>query len=128
MPPSPAHPQRGLFDNPVRVFSLEELVETVRALERERPGQTVDELSRAVFADLAMKRSRRATELVAEAIRVARAQARGPRAEITGSRWQASTQEVRNWALSAGFETGADGSIPEQAIAAYNQTHPDRPY
>ena len=23
---------------------------------------------------------------------------------------------------------GTDGSIPEQAIAAYNQTHPDRPY
>jgi len=46
----------------------------------------------------------------------------------TGSRWQASTQEVRDWAASAGFETGADGSIPEQAIAAYNETHPDRPY
>ncbi len=51
-----------------------------------------------------------------------------PRAEITGSRWQASTQEVRNWALSAGFEAGSDGSVPEQAIAAYNQTHPGRPY
>jgi hypothetical protein len=23
---------------------------------------------------------------------------------------------------------GADGSIPEQAITAYNQTHPDHPY
>jgi len=37
----------GLFDNPVRVFSLEELAETVRALDRERPGQTVEQLSRA---------------------------------------------------------------------------------
>jgi hypothetical protein len=115
-----------LFDNPVGVFSLEELAETVRALERERPGRTADELSRAVFAELAMKRTRRAAELVAEAIRVARA--REPRAEITGSRWQASTSEVRDWALSAGFEPGSDGSIPEQAIAAYNQTHPERPY
>jgi hypothetical protein len=26
------------------------------------------------------------------------------------------------------FDPGTDGSIPEQAIAAYNQTHPDRPY
>jgi transposase len=31
MPPRPARPQLGLFDNPVRVFSLEELAETVRA-------------------------------------------------------------------------------------------------
>ena len=126
MPPRHARPQLGLFDNPVRVFSLEELTETVRALECERPGRTVDELSRAVFAELAMKRTRRAADLVAEAITVARA--RGPRAEITGSRWQASTSEVRNWALSAGFELGGDGGIPEQAITAYNQTHPDRPY
>ena len=126
MPPRPGRRQLGLFDNPVGVFSLEELAEAVRALERERPGRTADELSRAVFAELAMKRTRRAAELVAEAIRVARA--REPRAEITGSRWQASTSEVRNWALSAGFEPGSDGGIPEQAIAAYNQTHPDRPY
>lgn len=126
MPSRPARPQLGLFDNPVRVFSLEELAETVRALERERPGRTVEELSRAVFAELAMKRTQRAAELVAEAIRLARTQE--PRAEITGSQWQASTEEVRNWARSAGFEPGADASIPEQAIAAYNQTHPDRPY
>ena len=82
--------------------------------------------SSPVFAELAMKRTQRAAELVAEAIRVARA--REPRPEITGSRWQASTQEVRTWALSAGFELGSEGSIPEHAIAAYNQTHPDRPY
>ncbi len=100
MPPRQARPQLGLFDNPVRVFSLEVLTETVRALERERPGRTVDELSRAVFAELAMKRTRRAAELVAEAIKVART--RGPRAEINGSQWQASTSEVRSWALSAG--------------------------
>lgn len=29
---------------------------------------------------------------------------------------------------SHGFVPGADGRIPEQAIAAYNQTYPDRPY
>ncbi len=126
MPPRPGRPQLALFDNPVNVFSLEELVETVRLLERGRPGRTVAELSGAVFAELAMKRTRRAAELVAEAIRVARA--REPRAEIAGSRWQASTREVRNWALNAGFELGGDGSIPERAIMAYNETHPDRPY
>jgi hypothetical protein len=126
MPPRPARPQLGLFDNPAGVFTLDELTATVRKLERERPGRTVDELSRAVFAELAMKRTRRAAELVAEAIRLARAHE--PRAEITGSRWQASTQEVRDWALSIGFEIGSDGTIPGQAITAYNQTHPDRPY
>jgi hypothetical protein len=115
MPSRPVRPQLGLFDNPVRVFSLEELAETVRALEREQPGRTADQLTRAVFA-----------ELVAEAIRLARTQE--PRAEITGSQWQASTEEVRNWARRAGFEPGTGGSIPEQAIAAYNQTHPGRPY
>jgi hypothetical protein len=116
----------GLFDNPVRVFSLDELAQTVRTVERVRPGLTVEELASSVFAELAMKRTRRAEELVAEAIRVART--RSPRAEITGSLWQASTQEVRNWAVSASFEVEADGSIPEQAITAYNETHPDRPY
>jgi hypothetical protein len=126
MPPRPARRQLGLFDNPVGVFTLEELAETVRALERDRPGRTADELARAVFAELAMKRTRRAAELVAEAMRLARA--REPGAEITGSRWQASTREVREWARGAGFEPGADGGIPEQAIAAYNQTHPERPY
>jgi hypothetical protein len=42
-----SHPARtplGLFDNPVRVFSLDELAATVRKLERERPGRTVEEL------------------------------------------------------------------------------------
>jgi hypothetical protein len=110
----------------VGVHPLVMLAEPLRALERERPRRTADELSRAVFAKLAMKRTRRAAELVAEAIRVARV--REPRAEITGSRWQASTSEVRSWALSAGFEPGSDGGVPEQTIAAYNQTHPDRPY
>jgi len=122
----PSRPPIGLFDNPAGVFSLEELATTVRALERERPGRSADELSRAVFDQLAMKRTRRAAELVAEAIRIARA--REPRAEITSSRWQASTAEVRSWALGAGFELDSDGGIPDQAIAAYNQTHPDRPY
>ena len=122
----PVRPPVGLFDNPVRVFSLDELAQTVRTLERVRPGLTVEELTSSVFAELAMKRTRRAQELVAEAIRMARQ--RPPRAEITGSAWQASTQEVRDWAVRASFEVDADGSIPEQAIPAYNQTHPARPY
>jgi hypothetical protein len=126
MPPHPAGPQLGLFDNPVRVFSLEELTQTVRTLERQQPGRTVDVLSRTVFAVLGMKRTRRAADLVAEAIRMARAGQ--PRAEITGSQWQASTSEVRKWAASNGFQIGSDGTIPPQAITAYNQTHPDRPY
>jgi hypothetical protein len=126
MPSRPARPQLGLFDNPAGACRLDELTQTLRALERQRPGQTVDELSRAVFAELAMKRTRRSSELVAEAIRLARA--REPHAEISGSQWQASTAEVRTWALNAGFEISADASIPEQVIAAYNQTHPDHPY
>jgi hypothetical protein len=126
MPPRAVGPQRGLFDNPVRFFSLEELTETVRAVEHANPGQTVDELARAVFAELGMKRTRRATELVAEAIRLARDGS--PRKDVAGSRWQASTAEVRDWALAAGFEIGGDGGIPARAIATYNETHPDRPY
>jgi hypothetical protein len=126
MPSRPARLPLGLFGNPASSFSLEELAKTVRTLERNQPGQTVAELYRAVFTELALKRTQRAAELVAEAIKMARA--RQPHAEITGSRWQASTQEVRNWALSAGFEPASDGSIPQQAITAYNQTHPDRPY
>ena len=98
----------------------------VRKLERERPGRTVEELSGAVFTELAIKRTQRAADLVAEAIRLARP--RQPGTEITGSQWQASTSEVRNWALSAGFELGADGTIPGPAITAYNQIHPGRPY
>jgi hypothetical protein len=73
-----------------------------------------------------MKRTRRAADLVAEAIRIARD--RQPRAEIAGSRWQASTAEIREWAASNGFQIGTDGTIPEHAITAYNQTHLDRPY
>ena len=126
MPPRPSGPQRGLFDNPVRAFSLEELTETVRMLERQRPGRTVDELASAVFTELAMKQTQRAADLVAEAIRIARL--RQPRAEITGSRWQAGTSEVREWAVGNGFQIGTEGTIPEQAITAYNQTHPNRPY
>jgi hypothetical protein len=126
MPSRPARPQLGLFDNPGGAFRLEELTETVRALERQQPGRTVDGLSRAVFAELGMKRTRRAVELVGEAIRLARA--RKPPVEIAGSRWQASTGEVRAWAVRAGFEPGSDGGIPEQAIMAYNQAHPERPY
>jgi hypothetical protein len=126
MPPRPAGPQHGLFDNPVRAFSMEELTETVQELERRGPGRTVGELTASVFTELAMKRTRRAADLVAEAIRTARA--RQPRAEITGSRWQAGTPEVREWAVGNGFQIGTDDTIPEQAITAYNQTHPDRPY
>jgi hypothetical protein len=121
----PHRPSLGLFDNVVRLYSLDELTETARLLERSQPGRTVGELSNAVFAELAMKRSRRAVELVAEAIR--RARSREPREDIGGSRWQAGTAEVRAWALRAGYEIPADGAIPEHAIAAYNETHPDRP-
>ena len=73
-----------------------------------------------------MKQTRRATDLVGEAIRMARE--REPRAEITGTQWQASTSEVRKWAAGNGFQIASDGTIPGQAIAAYDQTHPDRPY
>jgi hypothetical protein len=65
MPSRPPRPQLGLFDNPAGAFRLEELTETARTLERQRPGRTVEELSRAVFAELAMRRTRRAAELVA---------------------------------------------------------------
>lgn len=126
MPPRPSGPQHGLFDNPVLAFSLEELTETVQALERRQPGRTVDELTTAVFTELAMKRTRRAADLVAEAIRIARA--RQPRDQITATRWQAGTSEVREWAAANGFQIGTDSTIPGQAITAYNQTHPDRPY
>lgn len=126
MPPRPSGPQHGLFDNPVLAYSLEELTETVQALELRQPGRTVDELTTAVFTELAMKRTRRAADLVAEAIRIARA--RQPRDQITATPWQAGTSEVREWAAANGFQIGTDGTIPEQAITAYNQTHPDRPY
>ncbi len=98
----------------------------MRKLERKRPGRTVEELSGAVFTELAVRRTRGAAYLVAEAVRLARP--RQPGTEITGSQRQASTSEVRNWAVSAGFELGADGTIPGPAITAYNQIHPDRPY
>jgi hypothetical protein len=110
MPPRFAGRQLGLFGNPVRAFSLEELTETVRKVERQRPGQTTNEITSAVFAELGMKRTARAGDLVTEAIRLARH--RHPRAEITGSPWQASTTEVRRWAASNGFQIGTDGTIP----------------
>jgi hypothetical protein len=83
MPSRSARPELGLFDNPAGAFRLEELTETARALERQRSGRTVGELSRTVFAELAMKRTRRSAELVTEAIRLARA--REPHGEISGS-------------------------------------------
>src|SRR5580693_3125430 len=86
MPPRPSGPQRGLFDNPVRVFSLEELTDTVRMLERQRPGRTVDELTSAVFTELAMKRTQRAADLVAEAIRIARPGSHAPRSPVPAGR------------------------------------------
>jgi hypothetical protein len=86
MPPRPARRQLGLFDNPVRDFTLDEFTETLRALERERPGRTADELSRAVFSKLAVRRTRRAAELVAEAIRLARTGSPAPRSPARGGR------------------------------------------
>ena len=122
----PHRPPLGLFDNEVRLYSLDELTETVRCLERRQPGRTAAELSDAVFAELAMKRTQRAVDLVAEAIR--RARSRGSREDIGGSQWQAGTAEVRAWALGVGYEIPEDGALPEHAITAYNETHPDRPY
>jgi hypothetical protein len=69
-----------------------------------------------LLAELAMKRTQRAVDLVAEAIR--RARSREPREDIGGSRWQAGTAEVRAWALSAGYEIPEDGVLPEMASAA----------
>lgn len=70
----PHRPPLGLFDNEVRLYSLDELTETVRRLERRQPCRTIAALSDAVFAELAMKRTQRAVDLVAEAIRRARSQ------------------------------------------------------
>jgi len=72
-----------------------------------------------------MTRTQRAVELVAEAIRIARP--REQYEEIEGSATQASTAEVREWAIAAGF-TLDGGGVPARAIAAYNRLHPDRPY
>jgi hypothetical protein len=126
MPSRPARRQLGLFDNPVAEFSLEDLTKAVRRLENQHPGQTVEEITSALFTELAMKRTRRASDLIAEAIKTARADK--PRTEITGTPWQASTSEVRQWATASGFQTDPGGTIPAPAITAYNQTHPDRPY
>lgn len=125
-PPVGTGRQLGLFDNTVGEFGLEELVEAVRELEREHPGQPVADISAAVFDRLAMKRTRRAAELVTEAIRLARQQA--PRPQIAGSAHHAGTAEVRDWAARAGFDIGADAPIPGPVVHAYNQAHPDRPY
>jgi hypothetical protein len=84
-------------------------------------------MSGAVFAELAMARSQRAADLVAEAIR--RARSRGTHEDVSASGWQAGTAEVRAWALRAGYEIASDGdALPERAIMAWNETHPDRPY
>jgi hypothetical protein len=72
----PHRPPLGLFGNPVQLYSLDELIETVRALEVKQPGRTAEALSAAVFAELGMKHTQRAADLVAEAIR--RARSRGP--------------------------------------------------
>jgi hypothetical protein len=80
MPPRLSGRQFGLSDNPVGAFSLEELADAVRELERRRPCLTAEEISGAVFAELAMKRTRRASDLVSEAIRIARA--REPRRRL----------------------------------------------
>jgi hypothetical protein len=47
-------------------------------------------------------------------------------ASRAAERWQASTAEVRSWALGAGFEPGSDGGIPDHAITVYNQTVTNR--
>jgi hypothetical protein len=100
----PPRPPLGLFDNPVRLYSLHELTETVCALERSQPGRAADALSNAVFEELRMKRTQRAAELVAEAIR--RARSRGPGEDIGGSRWQASYHVPPRQARAPSHPTG----------------------
>ena len=83
---------------PVRAFSLEKLTETVRTLEHQRPGHNVEELSCAVLAELARKRTRRPANLVPEAIRMARTAATC-RSPVPGAR---PASEVREWGSRAG--------------------------
>ena len=71
-------------------------------------------------ADAALRRARRRSDPAGPGQGATR---RDQRLAVAGH-----TADVRNWALNTGFETGADGNIPEQAITAYNQTHPDHPY
>ena len=71
-----------------------------------------------MFAELAMKRTRRAAELVAEAIRVARV--REPRAEITGTRWQQISRghPVQRAAAFPGVPVSCSRTGGSRALAA----------
>ncbi len=122
----PARPPLGLFDNPVRVFSPDELAATVRKLERERPGRTVEELSGAVFTELAIERTRRAADLVAEAIRLARPRQPGL-IDVTGNliRWTADldTAQLRPLRLDDQDPPPAiryRSAPPEQGVASWS--------
>ncbi len=54
-------PQRGLFDNPVSAFSIEELTGTVRRIGGRSPELPVTRLTEEVLDELAIKPTRRAT-------------------------------------------------------------------
>lgn len=115
MPPRPAGIQLGLFDNPVRVYGMEELAETVRKLDSTQPGRTVEEITAAVFAELAMQPTRRARDLVTAAIRIARQNK--PRVGITGTPWQASTTEVRDWQPLTASRSASTAPSPHRPSA-----------
>lgn len=121
-------PQRGLFDNPVSAFSVEELTGTVRRLDGRSPELPVARLTEEVLNELAIKPTRRAREIITESIRLARRHARDRLGDITATAWQAGADEVRAWARTARYEVDDQDAIPEAVITAYNHAHPDRPY
>jgi len=121
-------PQRGLFDNPVSAFSIEELTGTVRRIGGRSPELPVTRLTEEVLDELAIKPTRRAREIITESIRLARRPARDRLGDITATAWQAGADEVRAWARTARYELDDQDAIPEAVITAYNHAHPDRPY
>ena len=121
-------PQRALFGNPVRAFSIEELTGTVRRLDGRDPGQPVARLTQDVLTELAIEPTRRAREVVTESIRLARLRARTHLGDVTAAAWQAGSDEVRAWARAARYDVDDEAAIPGPVITAYNQAHPERPY
>lgn len=120
--------QRALFDNPVGEFSTEEIIAVIRELGHtggEPPS--VAELADGVLDKLAIKRTRRAREVVMDAIRLARRAEATPH-DIAPTALQAGGAEVRAWARAARYDVDEHEPIPAAVIAAYNRAHPDRPY
>jgi hypothetical protein len=129
MPRVRAGQQRGLFDNPVGYFGTEELV--AAALERIAtgdPGGTAAQLAADILDELGIKPTRRAKELVAEAIRLARRGLRPRLDGVAGSACRAGEDEVRGWARTVGYATDDGDVLPHAVISAYNNSHPDRPF